>query len=109
MKKLFDKTKSIFGLDTKEIDVKVINGVLQKKDPENNDKKPELKSLVHKKEVHKEPEPETATEKHNIATKKGRLPKIDRFWNFLIAHGRAKRIIQEYKYEFTWWTKKASW
>jgi site-specific recombinase XerD len=39
--------------------------------------------------------------------KKGRLPKIERFWDHLDVAGRGKRTIQEYKYEWKWWEAEA--
>ena len=43
-----------------------------------------------------------------VQTVKGRLPKIDRFWSYLEVAGRAKRTIQEYKYEWKWWQREAA-
>jgi integrase/recombinase XerD len=39
--------------------------------------------------------------------KKGRLPKIERFWDHLDVAGRGKRTIQEYQYEWKWWQQQA--
>jgi len=39
--------------------------------------------------------------------KAGRLPAIERFWEYLDVAGRGKQTIQAYKYDWAWWTKEA--
>lgn len=52
-----------------------------------------------------QPEPITETEKSE--NKAGRLPAIERFWDYLDVAGRGKQTIQAYKYDWAWWTKEA--
>ncbi|MBF0227877.1 MAG: tyrosine-type recombinase/integrase [Desulfobacterales bacterium] len=42
----------------------------------------------------------------NIA-QTGRLPSIDKFWNYLKIQNKAKETIETYKYSFKYWTEKA--
>jgi site-specific recombinase XerD len=54
-----------------------------------------------------EPIVEPVSEVEESEGKTGRLPAIERFWGYLDVAGRGKRTIQEYKYEWNWWTKEA--
>jgi site-specific recombinase XerD len=47
-------------------------------------------------------EPETESK-----NKPGRLPSIERFWDYLDVAGRGKQTIQSYKYDWAWWQKEA--
>jgi integrase/recombinase XerD len=93
-------TKSIFGFKKQNDDFQIINGVVR----ENPQKHEES-------HADQPPPPQYNSEIQNpieeIQAKKGRLPKIGRFFTFLTSAGRSKRTIQEYKYEFRWWTRKA--
>jgi len=42
-----------------------------------------------------------------VVIKNGRLPNIKKYWNFLIASGKSKTTIQEYRYDYKWWNIKA--
>jgi site-specific recombinase XerD len=39
--------------------------------------------------------------------KAGRLPAIEKFWDYLDVAGRGKQTIQAYKYDWGWWQKQA--
>ena len=112
-------TKSIFGLfDSKKPDNKVliVGGVVCENFPTHEDIHADQPTPTEKEKrisTHppQPPSPQHNSERQNpieeIQAKKGRLPKIDRFFTFLTASGKAKRTIQEYRYEFHWWTRKA--
>ena len=76
-----------------------------------NDECEELKAQVEA--THKEPEEgikrrqDAESTEEKPKSKAGRLPAIDKFWDHLDVAGRGKRTIQEYKYEWNWWTKEA--
>ena len=81
--------------------------------PEKQINKEELNGhKTYVKSVNEEPEESRnkiqAAENTEAKPKKvGRLPAIDKFWDYLDVAGRGKRTIQEYKYEWNWWTKEA--
>ena len=101
MNKIFKKTKSIFGLSRRGDETVIIDGIPQIQKPEIEKEPPAVLGRKTETDQKKKIEGESG------AIKRGRLPKIDGFWNFLIASGRAKRTIQEYRYEFAWWNKAA--
>jgi len=101
MGKIIEKTKSIFGLSGRADETVIINGIPQAKHPKTKKEPP----VVMGQNI--EPEREENVQEKSGSIKRGRLPKIDGFWNFLIASGRAKRTVQEYRYEFNWWNKTA--
>jgi integrase/recombinase XerD len=111
--------KSIFGFfnfKKPSDDFRIINGVVCENTPSNQEShadQPPPSEKIKRISTHpsQPPPPQSNSEIHNpieeIQVKKGRLPKIDRFFTSLKASGKAKRTIQEYKYEFRWWTRQA--
>jgi integrase/recombinase XerD len=107
MRKIADIAKSIFGLNKERDNYVIIDGILYENEQlkQNN----EEKAIIDDEKSKKTAKIKTEISEYDIEKlqRRGRLPKIERFWNFLTASGKAKRTIQEYKYEFGWWTKKA--
>jgi site-specific recombinase XerD len=89
-----EKPRAIKGKSKKNQDIEVVPGAKANSE------------VIHDEELVDLVVPEEATDQVQIA--KGRLPKIDRFWSHLEVAGRAKRTIQEYKYEWKWWQKEAA-
>ncbi len=102
MRFLINKAKSIFGFKQPKDDFRIINGVVCENPPQHEESHADQSSPAEKKRISTHPPlpppPQSSSEIQNpvekIPTKNGRLPKIDRFFSFLTASGRAKRTIQ---------------
>ncbi len=98
MPSFFDKTKLVFGLGKKDTSL-IIGGIPQEI------LAPKIEEPLQKKQL---PEPQKPTQKEEPEFRKGTLPKIERYWQFLKVTGKGTRTIQEYRYEYRWWERKAS-
>ena len=113
MAKLHHKTKRIFcslirgnfesEKESKEIDV--INGI-----PQYDTSQEQLETKIENKNNTTSKTIERQIPGHPaevVVIKNGRLPSIKKYWNFLIASGKSKTTIQEYRYDYKWWNIKA--
>ena len=104
---LKDKTKYVFGLKEKREDDEDIILVVGGKPQFQEGNLDDLDEEIGKKRGR----PVGSLNDEEVAgmpkAQPGRIPRIDLFWDHLKAAGRGKRTIQEYKYEYSWWDKRA--
>jgi site-specific recombinase XerD len=113
MNKLIQKSKELFGLVSggRLKEERVVNGIPQDAPPLNNEpgELETIEKVVEQEaqEPGKDPRLDSEDEAEIIEITPGRLPSIDKFWNFLAVSNKSKRTIQEYGYELKWWTEQA--